>query len=363
MIGFKNYITEDVLPSYLLEGGNVNIDGQDAESIDMELHDREAVSDLIMKALVEINTDFKKEAGLYLWKPSVLKQGQVFSGSTKHFFDSNITTEKFLEHKKKIGDIDLMTDINLKAQIKTFIEMHKGDEYGALTLIGSKPSGDQLITLWKLQPQDINVQVDLEFVIFQNDEPTEWSKFSHSSAFEDLEKGIKGAMHKILMTSLLGHKKTDSVLQMKTKQKEIKAGIHALSIKGLRKKYEQIGTQDGKPVIRETGAKEFITNFYEIIKEVFDKEATEEDIKLFWSFSGILELMKANLKKAKIKKILEDFVDRLFGPDAQGLYKGDPNRDLDEKMAAVKMAEQELDVNFSRQDLERIQKLYYERYK
>lgn len=364
MTTFLTFLQEDKIPrSLLVEGGNVQIGKHSAQHIDLEDHDRDIVSDQVMKGLVEINQAFKEDTGLYIWKPSILKDGKIFSGSTKHFFDDRISTKKFLKHKQTVGDIDLMVDENIKSQLTNFIENHEDEDFASLTLIGSKKAGDQLITLWKLEPMGINLQMDLEFVAFAKDKPAEWSEFSHSASFEDIELGIKGAFHKILMTSLMGHKKTDAILQLKTKQKEIKAGTHTLSIKGLRKKFEKIGIQDGKPVLKLTNSKDFNTNFYEIIKQVFGTDATEDDVKLFWSFTGILKLMKKYMDKTSRDKIFEEFIDRLFGSEAQGLYRGDPNRDLDEKMLAVNLAKEKLNVDLTKSSLERKQKEYYDKYK
>lgn len=361
---FSDYIRGDELPkSLILEGGNVQIKSEAAQHIDLTTHKRDDVSGLIMKSLVAINQAFKEDMGLYLWKPSYLKQGEVFSGSTKHFFDKAITAEEFVKHKKSVGDIDLMVDENMKEQIRAFLEANEDKSFEHLTMIGSKPAGDQTITLWKLDPTGINVQMDFEFVGFHNEKPTEWSQFSHSSAWEDLQSGIKGAFHKLLMTSLMGHKKVDSILQMKTKQKEIKASLNALSIKGLRKKFEKIGEQDGKPVIRETGSKDWVTNFYAIMQEVFSIEATASDVEKFYTFNGILALMKAHLDKDKIEKILESFAEKLWGPEAQGLYRGEPNRDFEEKSTAFHFAEDKLDVTYDAEELEKLQVEYYSRYK
>jgi|688.fasta_scaffold14288_5 hypothetical protein len=364
MLTFSSYLLEDKLPRAILcEGGNVQIGDHAAQHINLEDHDRDIVSDVIMKSLVELNHSFKEDTGLYIWKPSVLKDGKIFSGSTKHFFDSRIPTETFVKHKKSVGDIDLMVDENLKKQIIAFISDRKGENFGSLELIGSQQSGDQTITLWKLEPMGINVQVDLEYVEFLKDEPTEWSEFSHSASFEDMEIGIKGAFHKLLMTSLMGHTKADAILQMKTKQKDIKAGTHALSIKGLRKKFEKIGELDGKNVVRETGSKEWNRNFYDILREIFGKEASADEVKMFWSYTGILKLLKKNMAKDDLKKVFEEFIDRLFGEGAQGLYRGDPNRDLDEKMVALKYAKEKLNLDLDEHALHRLQKEFYEKYK
>lgn len=361
---FSDYIRGDQLPkTFLLEGGNVTIKNIPAEQINLTKHERDNVSDLIMKSLVKINQQFKEDMGLYLWKPSYLKQGEVFSGSTKHFFDKSIAAEDFVKHKKSVGDIDLMVDANMKEQIKSFIDSIEDQTFEHLTLIGSKNASDQTITLWKLDPTGIHIQMDFEFVSFQNEKPVEWSQFSHSSAFSDMQLGIKGAMHKLLMTSLMGHKKVDSILQLKTKRKEIKASLNALSVKGLRKKFEKIGEEDGKPIIRETGSKDWITNFYAIMQEVFNVDATVKDIEKFWSFKGILELMKEYLDKDKIEKILESFAEKLWGPEAQGLYRGEPNRDFEEKSTAFAFAEDKLNITYDIDKLEKLQVEYYGRYK
>lgn len=363
MITFREHlIGEDSLPSFLFEGGNVKIKNKTAEDIDLTVHNRDSISEVIMGNIVEFNKAFKDELGLYIWKPSVLKAGKVFSGSTKHFFDDKISTEDFVEMKKSVGDIDLMVDENLKIRITKFVENNEDYDFGSMTLVGNKKSGDQLITLWEMKEPKLNLQIDLEFVKYSEDKPAKWSEFSHSSALEDLKAGIKGVFHKLLMSSLLGPKKTDVILQMKTKQKEIKAGSHTLTVKGLRKKHEKIGMQDGKPLVKETHSKEFNTNFYDILKAAFDlDDPTDEDIDNFWSFIGIVKLIKANMKKNVRQKVFEDFIDKLFGPSAQSLYRDDPNKDLDEKMIAVNYLIDKLNVSTNDLSFEQMKKDFYKK--
>ena len=363
MITFLEYLENEKDTFVLTEGGNVIIKGKSAQAIDVEKLDRTAVSAAIMKGLINLNATFKKETGLNIWFPHTLKAGKVFSGSAKHFFDASIPTETFIKHKKTVGDIDLMVDENLKVKVRDFLNHPSTKDFGTLEFIGHKDAGDQNITLCHLKEFNINIQLDLEFVTFNGSEPSEWSKFSHSSSWDDMKQGIKGAFHKLLMTSLMGHKRADSILQMKTKQKEITASIHALSIKGLRKKFEKIGMQDGKPVIQETKSKNFITNFHEIFKEVFDIEVTEPDIELFWSFDGILKLMKKHMTEKQIKIILAAFIERLFGESAQGLYRDEPNKDLTEKMVAVNYAQDKLGVKYPLAKLKKLQKEFYSNYK
>lgn len=363
MITFTEYLEMQKDSFILSEGGNVVIKGKAAQAIDVEKLDRTAVATAIMKGLVILNAEFKKMYGLNIWFPHTLKAGKVFSGSAKHFFDVSIPTETFIKHKKTVGDIDLMVDETLKVKVRDFLNNPPTKDFGTLEFIGHKDAGDQNITLCHLKEFDINIQLDLEFVPFNGSEPSEWSKFSHSSSWDDMKQGLKGAFHKLLMSSLMGHKRADSILQMKTKQKEITASLHALSIKGLRKKFEKIGMQDDKPLIRETKSKNFITNFHDIFKEVFDIEVTEPDIELFWSFDGILKLMKKHMSEKQIKIILAAFVERLFGEGAQGLYRDEPNRDLEEKMIAVNYAQNKLGISYPATKLKKLQKQFYSNYK
>lgn len=356
-VSFKQFIGKELLN----EGGNVVINGESAHSIELTKHDRDIVVKDIKEALSKLNKDFKQETGLYIWKPDVLAQNKIFSGSTKHLFDETVSTDKLEKVKPTFGDVDLMIDIDLKDQIKTYFDAHKFHHYKKLTFIGYQPSGDQLITLWKYHDYGINVQIDFEGVDFKDGEPTQWSHFSHSSHFDDTVKGIKGVFHKHLMTSLMAPKKVESIEQLKTKQKDIIAGTHSLSIKGLRQKFEKIGEQDDKPVLRATDSKDYVRDFNEIFKEVFGRDAKESDIKKFWSFDGMLDLIKKYMDIHEREKVVESFVEKLFGPKAQKLYREDFEKDLKEKNQALQFLEDKLDIEFNQDKLTDMQKVLYKK--
>lgn len=355
MISFKQFL--------LLEGGNAVIKGHTAQAIDLTRSDRAQAANNIFSSLLKISAEFKDDTGIELWKRNSLKAGHYFSGSTKHFFNQSLPSEELLKYKKSVGDIDLMVPEALREQIIMFLTHHEGETFGSLKLVGSKKSGDQTITVWHSTDLDQYIQIDFEYSEFENGEPTKWSHFSHSSSFEDMQLGIKGAFHKLLMTSLMGHKKKESVLQMKTKQKDLTASLHALSIKGLRKKYEKIGTQVGKPVIRETGSKEWNTNLYDIVKEVFGIEPKEADIQKFWTFKGILELITEHMSKKQATAVLDSFVEKLWGEKSQGLYRGDPIKDQTEKTAAYDYAVKKLGFGIPARKLAQMKNSYYENYK
>ena len=99
------------------------------------------------------------------------------------------------------------------------------------------------------------------------------------------------------------------------------------------------------------------------MKEAFDVDATAKDVERFWSFVGILELIKKYMDRKKQKAVLESFAEKLWGDGAQGLYRGDPNKDFDEKMVAYRFGEDKLGVSMDKDDLEKMQKDFYENYK
>lgn len=365
-ITFKQYLNPDLLEEQILrEGGNVLISGQEASSIDLNIHDRATVIKYIKTALTKLNAQFKLEKGLNLWKPSLIADNQIFSGSTKHLFDAAVEEKKLKKFKSTFGDVDLMMDLDLKDQFKDFIDGQKGEKFGELELIGHKPSGDQIITLFKIKEFDMNVQVDFEGVPFDKGEPTEWAHFSHSSSFEDMVHGVKGAFHKLLLTSLMAPKKVDAIEQMKTKQKEIIAGTHTLSVKGMREKYKVTGKDEasGKSIVIDTKSKDFVTDFAEIFKTVFGKVPTDANVKKFWSFKGMLDLINDLMEKKEKEEVVESFIQKLFGTDAQSLYRGDNNRDLEEKMVALRFLSDRLKLDIHDEKLQDMQTAFYLKHK
>jgi hypothetical protein len=367
---FKKYLTE-VIPfgktgrQILLCGGNVVFDGESASPINLDLHDRVKTVKIIKDGLEELNRTFKSEKGLPLWKPSLLTDNLIFSGSTKHLFDDAIDEKKLKKHKSKFGDVDLMIDLDLKGLFLDFMSDKKHKNFGEMKNVGHKVSGDQVITLFHIGEFDINVQLDFEGVLFEKGEPTEWAHFSHSSSFDDIANGVKGAFHKLLLSSLMAPKKVEAIEQMKTKQKDIISGTHALSVKGLREKYKITGKDEatGKPIMVDTKSRDFITDFNEIFKMVFDKKPTEAQVKKFWSFKGMLDLIDTLMDKNDKEDVIESFVDKLFGDGAQGLYRGDENRDLEEKMVALRYLEDRLHVDFNQDKLEDLQVHFYKKTK
>lgn len=343
MITFKQFL--------LLEGGNVTIDDQEADRIDLSKLNRTAIVKKIDDALISINNAFKKEHGQPIWNDTLLKSKKFLSGSAFHFFNSEIDDKTFVKHKPSVGDIDTQVDKKMDVEIKDFLTKNKGKTFGPVTLIGFKTSAGQHISLWKLKPEGINVQVDLEMVDFdETGHPTEWSNFSHSSAWEDMTQGIKGVAHKYLLRALDAPKLKDIVLKAKTARgtdKETKSSETAFSVThGVRKKLKPVMDDDGKqvmvngkPAYHEMDTKESKgdTNLSNIFKNYFGKDATPDDLKKLSSFTGLLSLINKAFKDGDKQKITDGFARTLWGPQAQGLYKNDPEKDGEEKNSMMKL--------------------------
>lgn len=354
MNSFKKYL--------LLEGGNAEIEGHSSDSINLVTHDRDEITKDIFTSLKGISSEFKNFFGVPLWSNELLNSKKFMSGSSLHFFDKTIPSKDFVSKKNRVGDIDVMIDEKFKNHLIDFLNKMKGTSIKEMTLLAHKGSAGTQISIWHLPKYNINVQVDFELVDYENTEPTEWSKFSRSSDWEDISKGIKGAMHKLLMRSLMSKDRVDMVIRMKTKDKNETSTEYALSPSGLRKRYQHTGeVKDGKGVYTEMKG-DYNKNISEIFKHVFGSEPSQADIAKFWHFGGMIKLIKEHFTPDEQMKTFNGFIRLLFGSDAQGLYKGDPHRDLEEKMNAINyMIDQGVKVD--KDLLTALQKDFYQGYK
>lgn len=372
MLSFKKFLKEQEL---LLCGGNVAIDDNFADRIDLQKIDRTKIVKVLNDCLAQINSAFEKSFGLPLWNEKLFKSKEFLSGSAFHFFDlQTIDDAEFAKIKSTVGDIDTQVDGNMAPMVKEFLDKSKGQTFGSLTLIGYKSSGGQYISLWKFPEFDINVQIDLELVEFdKSGNPSPWSQFSHSSTWDDLKAGIKGVFSKVLYSSLTAPKAKKIVVKAKTARGKdqiiTKSELSFSVLKGLRNKYEPIldsrGEQvyeNGLPTYRElsTSESDNITDLTMIFNIFFGQLPTSAELKQMSSFVGTLELIKQYMS-SDVNKIADKFVDKLWGVGAQGLYRNNPSQDLIEKSAALSILCAEFGLNPKQYDDIKID--YYKKYK
>ena len=342
MISFKEFIQ-------INEGGNVQIGDVAAERIDLNKIDRDAITPEIEKVLDAFNRAFEAEHNIPIWSGELFKSKKFLSGSAFHFFDKAIATSEFKQYKNTVGDIDTQTDKAFEKQIESFLTANAGKSFGPAKLIGHKNSAGQSISLWEFPQFNINIQVDLEYVDFANGEPTEWSQFSHSSDWDDLKAGIKGVAHKYAMRALTSKTLRDIIILKGKKEvpTQIKATDLAFSVtQGLRTKIEPVMDgnvhrhQDGLQVYREIPTKDskYVTDLKIMFEILFDKAPTDVELKQFNSFIGCVALVKKHFNEQQQGVFILGFANTLWGPGAQGLYRGDGERDLHDKMIAFNRA-------------------------
>lgn len=355
----------------ILEGGNVQIGAQSAQRLDLTKLKRDQLIPVLDQLLQAINAGFAKMHKRALWSPQLVASRKFLSGSAFHFFNvAGIPSDQFVKYKPTVGDIDTQVDQSLLEPAKQFLDAATGKQFGPATLIGYKPSVEQLITLWAFSDPPVNVQIDLEFVEYEGDEPTEWAQFSHSSAWNDIEAGIKGVFHKYLLRALSTPSLRDVVILSGKKEtpKVVKTTDLAFAVtRGLRYKLRPVmdgnvqREMDGLKVYKEIPTKEstYETNLYIIAKIFFGNKFDAGDIEKFWSYLGTLELVKKYFDKSQQAAVVTGFVYTLFGPGAQELYRGDPKQDAADKNAALEIMTKSLGIPYDKKSVDAMRKDYY----
>lgn len=342
------------------EGGNLQLKGKKAEKINLKVANRTYIVGVLRNILSNLDKAFAKQYKTPLWDPKVLQSGEFFSGSSLHLFNlKGIDDKTFIEKKPLVGDIDTMVDKAKKDQLTQFLAANEGKQIGSAVFIGSKGQGAQTVTLWENIDPPFTVQIDFEFVEFKNGTPTEWSKFSHSSAWEDIQQGIKGVFHKFLIQSLAA---TSQRNFLSAKLKPVTDNMYSFAISskaeggGLRVKYEPVidpktnkpKVVDGVPVLKSAPTVGYEQNLDKIFSTLFRKKFTAAQLKkmrpLFWSFSGIVQLMNQFLTPEEKARVVTSFLQRTIGTGVQGLYRNDPDRDMAEKSVAIDKLLKDLNV-------------------
>ena len=383
----------------ICEGGNLVIGDVEANKIDTS--QRAQVVPILDNALTAINNAYAAaHENKGIWSPKLLASKKFLAGSSFHFFNrTGISDEIFTQVKRTVGDIDTMIDANKRDSIISWLSsLPQGAVVGPARFVGYDDKDPvQILTMWQfpdivIQNNEgkqfpINIQVDLEMKEFEKDEPTTWSQFSTSSSWEDLNVGIKGVFHKFLIQSMTGLTAKEFMLRKLVGRGKARApqdvpttdNMYSFAIKskeggGLRPKYDPVidpttnkqEVVDGLPVYEPRATTGYEKDLNKIFQTIFGdrinpkKLASSQD--KFWSFVGILELIKQHLTPEEQEQIVSNFLDKIFGPGAQGLYANDKEKDLQEKSAAVDKMFAILEMT-PPPNLEQMKKEYYAAYK
>lgn len=357
--------------AYLAEGGNVVVGGNKADKIDIRKIDRQVLVKELGDMFRTLNAMFAKRYKRPIWKNEELLSGEAFNGSSEYLFSPKVKTDFLLQHKPTFGDLDVTVPAELKSELGQLLDDLQGKNITANSkYLGANKdtAGDdgshqfntiiQFTGLSKEVPS-LNVQVDFELTEYEEDRPSQFAKFAHSSHVDDLAKGLKGVTHKFILTglvhanSLLAPDNVTFLTKASTAEKYKVAASKALDggkskyafsvDRGLRQRMIPVmdpktGKQlevDGKPAWKErdTDESEFVTKVDDIARHIFGDQFDPKDSPKLWSTVGLLELMDKYSSRGQIQAAFDKMVDKSFGYGAQHINQT-PEEDQKVKMAA-----------------------------
>ena len=362
----------------LFEGGDETVTSKKgiktkAQKIPLKKIGRSRFRKVVTDLLKKINNDFKKKFKTLLWADETqIETGFTFNGSSSFIMDPNIPDEEIVKYKEVAGDIDVVVPDFQRKNIWDYLESIDSKEViPGVTYMGCNrtkfsPIENQIICVFVADFDGLKVpmQIDLEFLPFsETGLPSEWAKFSHSSSFEDAKAGIKAVHHKYLLRALVyGISVRDDIVICTTKstydnytisksKNLVNPGMMKFSVgKGLRVAFEPLRDPEGNPVFdngkqvfKEIPVKDsdYVTDVAEILKlsiNPSDAECLESDSKKFWSFTGLVELIKTYVPKENWETINQKYVSMLWElkPKAQKLERYDPELDYKVKISGYK---------------------------
>ena len=346
--------------SIIAEGGNLSLPGgHEAQQIDLKVHNRAYIVPILNNLINSVNDSYLQQYQTPLWDPKLIKQRAFLSGSSLHFFNTDIPDEEFIAKKPKVGDIDTQVNKEFEGNLEQFLTANQGKVFGPAKLLGFQRGNEQFSSLWEFTDPPIKVQIDLEFVKYDEKGPTAWSQFSHSSSWDDLQAGIKGVFHKFLIQSftsltnqdfllrkMVGRGKAKEQQDIPTTDNMFSFAVSSSEGGGLRAKYAPVLDEKGQPlvinnlpVMQALPPAGYEQDLSKIFGTIFGSRVNSAQLKKIlpktWSFVGLLELMNLILDPQEKEQVVDSFINKLFAPGAQGLYKNDPKRDVTEKNAAL----------------------------
>lgn len=367
-----------------------------AEKISFLKLDREKFVNDFSAFFKQIHLMCRKITGGDLWPhgnlSSLLSSGVIFSGSSFHLFDGSLSNDEFIEYCPITSDIDVMVpEENLNNLFKLLKSIHGTNIIPNVRHIGQKKisNNNQLSTLF-LYFQDkktapVSIQIDWRGVPYENNKPSDFSRFSASSDWEDIKSGIKGVFHKYLLRSIsrVVSKQKNAILltpmssifpfkKIKISKSREPIRLFSFSVeKGLRTCVEKQYLSNGSPFLingkntfkkLSTDASIYQREKSGIFSLLFGVSPIGNEMKLFCSFNGLLQLMHEHFSDEQIMDVYTDFVEsKLYGKRSQALDAYNPQNDMRFKMSAINAFREKFDF-LSRQD-EMVDYLIHEYYK
>jgi len=320
----------------LLEGGNLILKSEAgrtiaaAEKIDFSTISRKKFLKHFRSFFISLNKLHQKVFEEPIWlNTSHLYSGKLFNGSARFLFNNKVSDTSFRTFKQSVGDIDITIPKDKERTTRSILEklpkVTSKLTQGNLKYIGEKESKDQILFLFEYASEDGDktVQLDFEFAEYNKELPTKFERFVHSASWRDIQAGVKGSLHKILIQSVakgVSRIKGSQIVTYKRKtpttaKRHRNASVFSFSVpEGLRIKYEpqENGKYKFKPSYSDFDR---INNISEIFYLLFKTEPDNDKLKMFSSYIGTLDLMSEILKNYQIDDIFEIFISKIFHKD------------------------------------------------
>ncbi|WEM34317.1 hypothetical protein [Xanthomonas phage X1] len=252
------------------------------------------------------------------------------AGSTKFIFDDFIPTAELVKYKNSFGDIDIQIDVEKGADLMSVLNLISANECAnEFQIVGWQHTVDTIVTMWYDEDVQQTFQVDFELVEFANDRPTNWSRFSRSSSWEDTCAGIKGFAHKYIFRAITAIWLREAQVQLKTKFVTKNISPIVFSPKGARVKWREIRPDVWQEIPMDEEA--LIKNVEDLFKLFFKVKPDAESTCEMYSYQGVVNLILTWIDKEDHLKIAAGMRNLLWGPYAQKLYRDNPARDFYEK--------------------------------
>ena len=363
-----------------------------AEKIDLNVFQRSELTQRLLGLFFSINVKFWQKTGKQLWKNEDILACKVFSGSSEFLFKGSIWDDEFVKFKPTVGDIDITFPVEYYDEFSEMMQENEGKSFTpGIVYLGQDRNnfGTTFLSVFEYSSGDkkVKIQIDFESASYENDSPSEWARFSHNSSWEDIRNGLKGVHHKFLLINIVRSmsmrddiaiatptSKPGKVKLVSGKKAELVPRTMAFSVdKGLREKYSIFHDNgktvivDDKVVMKEIPVEQsnYITNVNTIFSFIFDKMPTQEDLADFYSFTGMVQLMKRRMTEQQIENAFKfTLEENLFGKRAQIIEKNNP--DLDAAIKDIFVSKMTENFTFLRKyenEIEQMRTKYYNNFK
>jgi len=199
----------------------------------------------------------------------------------------------------------------------------------------------------KLVKKKLAIQCDFEFVQVGDDGmPTPFSHWSRSSAWKDIEQGIKGVSHKRIIGAIdYIFQSTLNIQKGKKKPVVKKETVHmyAWSVqRGIRPKYKLIDAKNDIWEMIPPKDGTYTKDIPEIFNKLFRKKGTKKDLEKFDSFVGIIDIIQKYFNKKDQNKAVDAYVKAMIDKGSQKLYRDDPVTDWEVKKSSFDYMDKKL---------------------